>query len=60
MLILTRRIQETIVIGNDIKVTILGVQGGQVRIGVEAPKDVPVDREEIHDRKQAQKARTAA
>lgn len=47
MLILTRRVGETLVIGDDIKVTVLGVKGNQVRIGVEAPKDTRVDREEI-------------
>lgn len=52
MLILTRRIGETIIIGNDIKVTVLGVKGGQVRIGVEAPNDVAVDREELRVRKE--------
>lgn len=50
MLILTRRIGETICIGNDITVTVLGVKGNQVRIGVNAPKDVPVNREEIQKR----------
>lgn len=53
MLILTRRIGETIIIGNDIKVTVLGVKGGQVRIGVEAPNDVAVDREELRVRKES-------
>ena len=50
MLILTRRVGETIVIGNDITVTVLGVKGNQVRIGVQAPKDVSVHREEIAER----------
>lgn len=48
MLILTRRIDETLMIGDDIHVTILGVKGNQVRIGVNAPKDVAVHREEIY------------
>ena len=47
MLILTRRPQETLVVGDNIKVQVLGVKGGQVRLGVEAPRDVPVYREEI-------------
>lgn len=51
MLILTRRVGETICIGNDITVTVLGVQGMQVRLGVNAPKTVAVDREEIAKRK---------
>lgn len=47
MLILTRRVGETIMIGNDISVTVLGVKGNQVRVGVNAPKEVAVHREEI-------------
>jgi carbon storage regulator len=47
VLILTRRIGETLMIGKDIQVTVLGVRGNQVRIGVNAPRDVIVDREEI-------------
>lgn len=51
MLILSRRTGETVVIGHDVKVTILGIKGGQTRLGIDAPKTVPVDREEIHERK---------
>jgi carbon storage regulator len=51
MLILTRRPGETIRIGTDIEVTVIGIYHGQVRIGITAPKDVVVDREEIHLRK---------
>lgn len=50
MLILTRRIGETLVIGDNTKLTILGVRGHQVRIGIDAPKDVSVHREEIYQR----------
>jgi carbon storage regulator len=55
MLILTRRIGETIMIGDDVKLTVLGVKGNQVRIGVDAPKDVAVHREEIYRRIQQEK-----
>lgn len=50
MLILTRRVGETVVIGDDIEITILGVKGNQVRVGVKAPRDVAVHREEILER----------
>ena len=50
MLILTRRVGETLVIGDDVTITVLGVRGNQVRVGVNAPKDVAVHREEIYQR----------
>ena len=50
MLILTRRVGETVVIGDEVQVTVLGVKGNQVRLGVTAPRDVSVHRLEIYDR----------
>jgi carbon storage regulator len=54
MLILTRKAGETIVINDNIRVTVLSVKGNQIRLGVEAPENVPVHRQEIHERIKAE------
>lgn len=59
MLILTRRVGETLIIDDKIKVTVLGVRGHQVRLGIDAPKDVAVHREEIHAKIQGESDTTA-
>jgi carbon storage regulator len=60
MLILTRRVGETLMIGDEVTVTVLGVKGNQVRIGVNAPRDVTVHREEIYERIKAEQAQQAS
>lgn len=55
MLILTRRLNEAVMIGDDVEVVVLGVKGGQVRLGFKVPKNVPVHREEVYERVQAEK-----
>ena len=56
MLVISRRVDERIMIGNDVVVTILGISRRHVRIGISAPKNIPVHREEIHERIQAERA----
>jgi len=56
MLVLTRRLGENLIIGSDVKVSVLGIKGNQVRIGIDAPKHVQVHREEIYERIQKENA----
>jgi carbon storage regulator len=56
MLILTRRVGESLMIGTEVTVTVLSINGNQVRLGINAPKDVAVHREEVYDRVKAEQA----
>ena len=60
MLILTRRVGESLRIGDEVSVTVLGIKGSQVRIGVNAPKSVSVHREEVYDRINEEKSKNSA
>lgn len=60
MLILTRRFEEGIRIGDDIHVVVLGINGNQVRIGIQAPRELVVLRDEVYERQQAERAAAAA
>ena len=50
MLVLSRKLDETLMIGDDVKITVLGIQGNQVRLGIDAPKDISIMREEVTQR----------
>ncbi len=60
MLVLSRRLDETLIIGDDIKITVLGISGNQVRLGIAAPKEVSVHREEVYLRIQQEAATQTA
>jgi len=55
MLILTRKVNESLLVGDDVKLTVLGIKGGQIRIGISAPRDVAVHRQEIYERIQQER-----
>lgn len=60
MLVLSRRLGETLIIGNNIEVTVLGISGNQIRLGIDAPQDIPVHRTEVYNRLQEKEETTEA
>ena len=58
MLILTRKVEESLIVGDEVKVTVLGIKGGQVRIGITAPRDIAVHRQEVFNRIQLERDET--
>jgi carbon storage regulator len=60
MLILSRRVNESIIIGDDVKITVIKIEGNQVKIGIEAPREIEVHREEVYQRKQDETASNPA
>ena len=50
MLILTRKVNETLMVGDDVSVTVLGIKGGQIRLGINAPREIAVHRQEVYER----------
>lgn len=54
MLVLSRRLEETLIIGDDIRIKVLGISGNQIRIGIDAPREISVHREEVYQRIQAE------
>lgn len=59
MLVLSRKIEEVIMIGDDIKITVVNIHGEQVRLGIDAPKDVPIHRQEVYDEIKQEKERAS-
>jgi len=60
MLILTRKVNESLMVGDDVTLTVLGIKGGQIRIGISAPRDVEVHRQEVYERIQRERCKDEA